>query len=131
MALILSPRTETPQGDAAEYAMVAEAFPSRIDDTSVATVLLYKSEVDKKTLLHKPYGSISWKFIFTLDEIREVEPDENIPTDIVEAWFHCHYLRIRELANEAHALRAKNSQCELTHNQEMALLFHDAQDDLT
>jgi len=120
--MALQKLTTLPTGEEGNYWRLIEVN-DHAGRGSVATLQLYKS----KTLRAQDAQPLnkSLQFVFELEEIEAVEPDENLPEGWRDVWYHCHYLAIKAaIASGAGKLPDEISQNELA-----ALVLVGATDD--
>lgn len=90
---------------------------------SVATLQLYKSKTAR--LEDAQPLSMSLQFVFSLDEVEDAVPDENLPEGWRDVWYHVHYLLIKTAAESGHAKPTE----ERTQNEQLAQVIYGATDD--
>ena len=90
---------------------------------SVATLQLYKSKTARQADAQPMNKAL--QFVFTLAEIEDMIPDENLPEGWRDVWYHCHYLAIRAAIDSGAAKPAD----ERNSNERIAEVLHGAEND--
>lgn len=121
MALIK--QTELPTQESGDYWRLIEVN-DHAGRGSVATLQLYKSKTAR--LSDAQPLAMSLQFIFTLDEVEDAVPDENLPEGWRDVWYHVHYLLIKAAAESGYAKPPE----ERTTNEQLAQVIYGATDDI-
>lgn len=115
-----------------EYWVLDEINNNKKHSNSICTIYPFKTKADRMDLSNPADPlNISYQFVFTNEEIGKIENIvKDLAEDWVDLWYHCHYVKILEYANQAHDKRLIDPNCILENNETLALFFYGAVSDL-